>query len=143
MRDVSLQQFEAPLSTVAFQNLAEVTATVANAVSSDLTRASKVQLLQTLIKHTMESIEKTPVKGRDQLILALRVMINVVRVFPESETKTFLVNALSNGAAEAAIELIVQASKGDIDINTVVEVATGCTESCKKWLPSCCGGSTK
>lgn len=137
MQDVSLRAFERPLSTVAFQHLAEVTATVANAISLDVTR---VQLLQALIKHTMEAVEKTPVKGRDQLAFALRVMSSVVQVFPESPTKAFLQAALADGSTEAAIELVVQASRGQIDVNTAVEVATSCADPCKKWIAKCCGG---
>lgn len=102
----------------------------------------KPSTLTTIIRFTMEAVEKTPTKGSEQKDYALRLIRALVDDFDtndvdnvESEGVAFLRSALDNGTIGDTIDLIVQASRGELDVNTVVEVAaTGCLPLCLSFL---------
>ena len=84
----------------------------------------KASTLTLIIKYTMEAIEKTPVKGPQQLDFALRIIGDLIQELPETEEKQFLVQTYKNGGIKDTIELVVDATKGKLNINQVAEVAT-------------------
>lgn len=102
----------------------------------------KPSTLTTIIRFTMEAVEKTPTKGSEQKDYALRLIRALVDDFDandvdnvESDGVAFLRSALDNGTIGDTIDLIVQASRGELDVNTVVEVAaTGCLPLCLSFL---------
>ena len=102
----------------------------------------KPSTLTTIIRFTMEAVEKTPTKGSEQKDYALRLIRALVDDFDandvdnvESDGVAFLRSALDNGTVGDTIDLIVQASRGELDVNTVVEVAaTGCLPLCISFL---------
>ena len=87
--------------------------------------------LHLLIRYTMEVIEKTPTKGKEQLEFALKVITAIIQELPDSDEKIFLVTSLTNGGIENTIELVVDASRGKLEINQVIEVVkTSCIPAC-------------
>lgn len=84
----------------------------------------KASTLTLIIKYTMEAIEKTPVKGHQQLDFALRIIGDLIQELPETEEKQFLVQTYKNCGIKDTIELVVDATKGNLNINQVAEVAT-------------------
>jgi len=92
---------------------------------------------QTIIKvlrFAMEVVETTQVKGEAQRDLAIKLVRQVVVEAPISDDKEqLLLNMIDQGILANTIELVVDASKGELDINAAVAVATGC---CATFLKS-------
>ena len=91
----------------------------------------KKSTLALIIKFTMEAVEDTPKKGSEQKDYALRLIRALVVDLASDDEKDFLLTAIDSGSVGDTIDLIVQATHGELNINSVVEVAT---TSC---LPCC------
>lgn len=99
----------------------------------------KPTTLSIVIKHVMEVVENTPVKGKDQMNYALLIISDLVNELEDGQEKTLLIEMLDNGSIRDTIELVVDASKGNLKINKVVEVAAdGCLGPCFKYVMSSC-----
>ena len=85
---------------------------------------------QTIImvtKFSMEVVEATKLKGAAQKELAISLVRQVIVEAPISDEKEkLLLDMIDQGILANTIELVVAASKGNLDINMVVAVATGC-----------------
>ena len=85
---------------------------------------------QTIIKvlqFAMEVMEATKVKGPAQRDLAIKLVRQIVTDAPISDEKEkLLLDMIDQGILANTIELVVAASKGNLDINAVVAVASGC-----------------
>jgi len=99
----------------------------------------KSSTLSIMIKYTMEAIENTPVKGKTQLDFAVRIIGDLINELENSEEKEFLLKTLNNGGIKDTIELVVDASKGYVNINNVAETATSnCLMPCIEYLLGKC-----
>ena len=91
----------------------------------------KRETLATLLRFIMEAVEKTPVKGPEQKDYAIRLLTALVESQAEEPEKTALLEAIDSGAISGTIDLIVSATRGELDINQVTEVvATSCIPCC-------------
>jgi len=86
---------------------------------------------QTIIKvlrFAMEVVEAAPnFKGPAQRDLAIKLVRQIVVEAPISDEKEkLLLDMIDQGILSHTIELVIDASKGKLDINTVVAVASGC-----------------
>ena len=83
-----------------------------------------------IVKFAMEVVECTQLKGSGQKELVIRLVRTVVVKAPISDNKEkLLLDMIDNGVLGNTVDLIVDASKGKLDINTVVKAATGCCAS--------------
>jgi hypothetical protein len=95
--------------------------------------------LSLVIKYTMEAVEKTPTKGPAQMDFALRVIGDLIEELPSSDEKGFLNQTLDNGGIKNTIDLVIQATRGDINVNQVAEVAAkSCLQPCIDYIASKC-----
>ena len=75
----------------------------------------------------MEIVEATKLKGKEQKVLVERIVRKIVNDSPlEESKKSIVISMLDEGIVGDVIDLVVSATKGELDINTVEEVATGC-----------------
>ena len=79
--------------------------------------------LPLLIRIVMEIVEHTVLKGNSQKIFATRVISELVDELPDSAEKGFLKATCASGGIEGTIDLVVAASKGELDVNKVAKVA--------------------
>ena len=87
----------------------------------------------TVVRFAIEIVEVTQVKGEEQRKLAVRLVKKVVEDAPISDDKEkFLLDMINEGILDNTIDLVVDASKGNININAVVKVASGCCALFKK-----------
>jgi len=94
-----------------------------------------VSTIMTVVKIAMEDVELTKVKGEKQKDLALKLIQKIVKDAPISDEKEkLLLDMLKEGVVDATIDLVVAASKGQLKINLVKEVATNCWEFIKSKL---------
>ena len=85
------------------------------------------QTIMTVTKFSMEVVEATKLKGAAQKELAISLVRQVIVEAPISDEKEkLLLDMIDQGILANTIELVVAASKGNLDINMVVAVATGC-----------------
>ena len=80
-----------------------------------------------IVKIAMEIVEATKLKGKEQKALVERIVRKIVTDAPLDESKkSIVISMLDEGIVGDVIDLVVSATKGELDINTVQEVATGC-----------------
>ena len=79
--------------------------------------------LPMLIRIVMEAVEQTIIKGNAQKVFATRVISELIDELPESAEKGFLKATCASGGIEGTIDLVVAASKGELDVNKVASVA--------------------
>ena len=86
----------------------------------------KRKTLTVLLRFTMEAIEDTPVKGLDQREYAIRLLKALVQSQAEDPEKTILLDVIDSGILEDTIDLVVSASRGELNVNQVGEAAASC-----------------
>lgn len=107
-------------------------------------RGFKPEMVMKLLRKMMLDIEKTAVKGTEQKKVVLYVVHYVVNELDEGiidgNLKRTTLDMIMNGTLGDAIELIIQATRGQLDINKAIEVGTKCVDQC---LPLCGLGKKK
>tara|TARA_B100000795_G_C22771374_1_gene428036 strand:+ start:603 stop:941 length:339 start_codon:yes stop_codon:yes gene_type:complete len=81
----------------------------------------------TIVKFSMEVVEVTQLKGAEQKEMSIRLVRKVVVDAPISDEKEkLLLDMIDSGVLGGTVDLIVDVSKGNVNINTAIKVATGC-----------------
>ena len=91
-------------------------------------------VLHLIIKYVMESIEETPIKGAEQKEMALKLIRAIVVDFTNGEDEKVLRQLLDDGTISNMIDLIVDATRGKLNINTITNVGVGCFNRCIPYL---------
>ena len=84
----------------------------------------------------MELVEQTPLKGSEQKELALKLINALIVDLTNGEDERVLLQLLNDGTIGNMIDLIIDATKGRLDVNTAIQVTSGCLNRC---LPYLCG----
>lgn len=85
------------------------------------------QTIITVLRVAMEVVEMTQLKGEDQRVLAVRLVRRAVEEAPISDDREkLLLDMIDNGILDNTIELVVAATRGQINVNTALECATAC-----------------
>ena len=114
------------------QNVYETTlAKLKVKVSAISIRSSTLHLI---IKYVMELVEQTPLKGSEQKEMALKLIRALIIDFTNGEDERVLIQLLDDGTIGNMIDLIVDATRGRLDINTAVQATTGCLNRCLPYL---------
>jgi hypothetical protein len=80
-----------------------------------------------IVKFAMEAVESSPVKGQAQRDLAIKIIKTLVEDSTiDADDKAMCLQMISSGLLENTIELIVDTSRGKLNINKAAKVATGC-----------------
>jgi hypothetical protein len=83
--------------------------------------------IQNIIVIVMEEVEKTSVKGSNQKILVLCVIKFLIDSIPDSNPdKKLLLAMYENDVMSNTIEIIISATKGEININQVMSCFAKC-----------------
>lgn len=91
------------------------------------------QSVISVMKYAMEIIELSELKGGDQKDMAIRLVKAVVTESSiEEGRKKVCLDIIESGALAQTIDLVIEATKGNININQVVNAA-------KKFSPLLCG----
>lgn len=95
----------------------------------------KRETLAVLLKFIIEAVEETPLKGADQKEYAIRLLTALVQKQAEEPEKSAILDAIETKTIEGMIDLIISASKGELNINQVGEVVTSsCVPCCLKFV---------
>lgn len=86
-----------------------------------------VENFMVILRFAMEVVEVTQIKGTAQRELAIRLVRSVVVDAPISDEKEkLLLDMIDQGVLGNTVDLVVDASRGNLNINNIVKVATGC-----------------
>ena len=86
-----------------------------------------VENFMVIVRFAMEVVEVTQLKGSVQKELAVSLVRTVVVEAPISDNKEkLLLDMIDQGVLGNTVDLVVDASRGKLDVNTVIKVATGC-----------------
>ena len=97
-------------------------------------RASTLHLL---IKYVMEEIENTPLQGTEQKEMSLKLIRELIIDLTDNEDEEILLKLLDNGSISNMIDLIVDATKGKLNINSLAETSVGCFSIFLPYLFGC------
>ena len=87
----------------------------------------------TILRFAMEVVETTQLKGAAQKTLATRLVRQVVVDAPITDSKEkLLLDMIDAGVLGNTIELVVDATRGELDSNAAIAVAQGCCAACMK-----------
>ena len=90
--------------------------------------------LHLIIKYVMEEVEETPAKGAEQKEMALKLIRALVVDLTEGADEEVLLKLLDDGTISNMIDLIVDATRGKLNINAVATVGAGCFNNCFPYL---------
>lgn len=80
-----------------------------------------------IVKLTIEVLEESKVKGSDKKKLASKIIRKIIVDAPISDEKEKLcLDMVDEGIVENVIDLVVSASKGELNINAIGGTATAC-----------------
>lgn len=96
--------------------------------------------LYLIIKYVMEEIENTPTKGIERKEMALKLIRELIIDFAEGEDEKVLLQLLDDNTIGSMIDLIVDASKGKLNINAISNVGSGIFNNC---IPFLCSSKNK
>lgn len=82
--------------------------------------------LHTFIQIIIETVEGADVKGNTKKELALHIMRDLVEFIPQSDEKEFIMELIHNGTISNMIDLVVMASRGEVNVNKVIAVSSNC-----------------
>ena len=86
-----------------------------------------------VLRFAMEVVEVTELKGAEQKELAIKLVREIVVEAPIADEKEkLLLDVIDQGVLGNTVDLVVQASKGELDVNAAVAVAAGCCASFMK-----------
>ena len=100
----------------------------------------RISTIALLIKYVMEIVEETPLKGIEQKELALKLIREVIKDLTHNEDEQVLLKLLDDGTIGNMIDLIVDATRGKLKINSIEDlkevatVASGCISTCIPYL---------
>merc|ERR1711918_191971 len=77
-------------------------------------RSSTIALV---IKYVMEIVEETPLKGVEQKQLSIKLIREIIKDLTDGEDEKVLLKLLDDGTISNMIDLIVDATKGKLNIN--------------------------
>ena len=86
--------------------------------------------LHLIIKYVIEEVEETEAKGTEQKEIALKLIRALVIDLTEGADEEVLLKLLDDNTVSNLIDLIVDATKGKLNINAVTKVGSGCVNTC-------------
>lgn len=87
--------------------------------------------LHIILKYVMEAIENTALKGVEQKEVAIKLIRDLLNMYGENdEKKKAIITLLDNGTIGNMIDLIVDATKGRLNVNNLKKVGTNCLGVC-------------
>ncbi len=84
----------------------------------------KTTTLPEIIKEAMQIVEKTTIKGTKQREFVIKVLRKLFESLTDNEDEKLLLQLIDNGTVSNMIDLIVDATKGKIDINNTVKTTS-------------------
>ena len=86
-----------------------------------------VTTITTVVKFSMEVVEMTQLKGKQQKVMVEKLVRKVVEDAPISDEKEkFLLDMVDEGVVGNIIEMVISATKGELNLNAAVDTGKAC-----------------
>lgn len=94
-----------------------------------------ITTLLTIVKYGMEIIDQYKLINKGKILPSSqdkkKILINIITIIisnsnMEEEDKKYVYNMINTGLIDNTIEIIIDATKGKIDVNKVDKIAEGC-----------------
>ena len=96
-----------------------------------LNKSKTAPNLTTLIHHALELAEKhTNLTGREKKQFSLSMIKETIELLPDDKHKTILLENYETGNISDLIDLIIDVSKGKINLNKKISFLLKCVLSC-------------
>lgn len=82
--------------------------------------------LHTFLQIIIETVEQKQIKGEAKKELAILIMTDLVELIPRGDEKEFILELIHNGTIGNMIDLVVLASRGEVNVNKVIAVSSNC-----------------
>lgn len=80
-----------------------------------------------VLRIAMEAVEGSPIKGEEQKELAVKIILELAENADLPDEHKFLIKSIAEGGLiNDTIDLVIEATKGELDINKATKVAKGC-----------------
>jgi hypothetical protein len=80
-----------------------------------------------VLRIAMEAVEGSPIKGEEQKELAVKIILELAEGAELPDEHKFLIKSLAEGGLiNDTIDLVIEATKGELDINKAKNIAKGC-----------------
>ncbi len=90
-------------------------------------RASTIHLI---IKYVIEELDNSELKGTEKKEIALKLIKEIIKDLTEGEDEKKLLTMLEDGTVSNLIDLIIDATKGKINVNAIRDTSIGCISMC-------------
>ena len=98
----------------------------------------KTTTLPEIIKEAMQIVEKTTIKGTKQREFVIKVLRKLFESLTDNEEEKLLLQLIDNGTVSNMIDLIVDATKGKLDINVAVKTTSNLLLLCIPYITKRC-----
>ena len=98
----------------------------------------KTTTLPEIIKEAMQIVEKTTIKGTKQREFVIKVLRKLFESLTDNDEEKLLLQLIDNGTVSNMIDLIVDATKGRLDINVAVKTTSNLLLLCIPYITKRC-----
>ena len=103
----------------------------------------KTTTLPEIIKEAMQIVEKTTIKGTKQREFVIKVLRKLFESLTDNDEEKLLLQLIDNGTVSNMIDLIVDATKGRLDINVAVKTTSNLLLLCIPYITKRCNKKKK
>ena len=103
----------------------------------------KTTTLPEIIKEAMLIVEKTTNKGTKQREFVIKVLRKLFESLTDNDEEVILIQLVDNGTVSNMIDIIVDATKGKLDINTAIKTTSNLLILCIPYLQQKCKSNKK
>lgn len=82
--------------------------------------------LHTFLQIIIETVDQKQIKGEAKKELAIHIMTDLVDLIKQGDEKEFILELIHNGTIGNMIDLVVLASRGEVNVNKVIAVSSNC-----------------
>lgn len=115
---------------------------LSNALNELEKKVSSIDIATTtlpeIIKEAMQIVEKTTIKGTQQREFVIKLLRKLFKDLTDNEEEILLLKLIDNGTVCNMIDLVVDASKGKIDINKTIKISLSLLLSCGPYMLTKC-----
>jgi len=90
--------------------------------------------LPSILKSVMEVVDNIPMSGADKKIYAIKIVREIIDEKTYGEEEAVLLLLIDNGTIANMIDLIIDATRGNLNINAIGNTVGSCTTTCIPYI---------
>lgn len=90
--------------------------------------------LPSILKSVMEVVDNIPLSGADKKIYAIKIVREIIDEKTYGEEEAVLLLLIDNGTVANMIDLVIDATRGNLNINALGNTVGSCTTACIPYI---------